>query len=242
VPSGGSREAIRETRNVPQKPRKVAVFAAKRGTMQLTFVVRDRCSRGALHALGTLGATLFVALTACAGREETRSPVGSAGAAGGSSLVAEGGGGQSPRNEAGASSAEQAGTSGLGDDAGAGGESGQALGCEPGGALFAAGNYSDRAGNELWLRETATATTLALIPSGVARPAMPPRLFRVERVCASGAELIAQDEIWSYRVDFLQSGGELSLCFSPAAATVESAIGRAGCVRKSFTVFTKEAR
>jgi len=70
---------------------------------------------------------------------------------------------------------------------------------------------------------------------------MPPRLFRVERVCASGAELVAQDATSSYRVDFLQRGGELSVCFSMPAASVEAAIGREHCRGKSFTVFTRAA-
>jgi hypothetical protein len=220
--------------------------------MHHTYAASDPRSGGALHLLGGLGAGLLIALGACGGREELRVPVGSAGAAGGSLQVAGGGGGQSPRSAAGAPSREQAGASELGDDAGAAGAWTRALGCEPGGMLFAAGNYSDKAGNELWLRETATARALALIPSGVASPAKPPQLFALERVCLSGAALIVRDATSAYRVDFSQASSELSVCFSAATATVESAIALptadlnpaadTGCWGKPFTVFAKETK
>lgn len=160
-------------------------------------------------------------------------------------------------NSAGAGGADPAGQGGSGDavagdgGAGAGGGSAQATSCAAGGTPFVVGNYVDRAGNQLVLRTAAKATTFALLSAGAANPALPPRLFLVERVCAPGGALIAKDESSAYRVDFLQAGSQFALCLSAAVSTLDAALALpaanvahaadTGCAGKPFTVYTAEA-
>ncbi len=171
--------------------------------------------------------------------------------------AAEGGSaGMNDADDAGA-----AGTPALGGTGGVGGTSGGGTGgtagappqtgaCLPGGTLFAVGNYVDGSGNELWLRSNAKATTLALITHGPAKPAKPPQIWLIERVCSSGSALIAKDPSSAYRVDFSFLGSTLAVCTSVAAASVDAALALApadfghaldtGCLGKPFSVFLPE--
>ena len=135
-------------------------------------------------------------------------------------------------------------------DAGAPGEPGQASNCRPGGAPLVVGNYQDAAGNQLLLRTAAKAATLALLPAGAENPAQPPRLFVVNRVCSSGQALLASDESSSYRVDYVQTGAQLAVCWSVPVASLEAALALnpadaahsagTGCAGQPFAAYTAE--
>jgi hypothetical protein len=113
-----------------------------------------------------------------------------------------------------------------------------------------AGNYLDLAGNDFLLRTTATAATLARVPKGAADPGKLPQLFLVERSCAPGGAVIVQGETEHYRLDFVQNGAELAVCFS-AAPTLQAALELApaavsrsadtGCLGKPFETFSQGA-
>src|SRR6478735_7198833 len=83
-----------------------------------------------------------------------------AGAAGETDVTAEGGAGGASNTDGGTSP----GAGGADDSNGAAGA--PSVSCAPGGTLFGTGNYQDAQGRALWLRRSATATTLALLPSG----------------------------------------------------------------------------
>ncbi|MEO8902814.1 MAG: hypothetical protein ABI488_12305 [Polyangiaceae bacterium] len=202
-----------------------------------------------------------------AGSAASNSP-GSAGSAGSADSNSAGSAGSDSAGSAGSDSAGSAGsdsaggadtagqagsggTAGGNAGAGAGGGSGQTTNCVAGGTPFVVGNYVDASGRQLLLRTAAKAATFALVPAGAANSALPPQLFLVERVCASGGALIAKDESSAYRVDFLQSGSQFAICLSAAVATLDAALVLApanlahaadtGCAGKPFTVYTAEA-
>ncbi len=127
-------------------------------------------------------------------------------------------------------------------EAGAAGTAGERIACEAGGVLFVVGNYRNAAGDQLLLRSTATASTLALVSHGAARPSVPPQLFLVERSCAPGGALLVRDESAHYRLDFRQAGGRFALCASVPVATLEAAARLTpGCAGKPFSMYDAEA-
>ncbi|MET0794253.1 MAG: hypothetical protein ABW061_22210 [Polyangiaceae bacterium] len=218
------------------------------------------------HVLSATSVALLLAVAAC-GNTET-SPLGTGGAAGSAGAAigsagahATAGAGNSPASsEAGAGGSDQdppvaaAGAAGSEDasEAGAAGVGGsESAACAAGGALFVVGNYANAAGDQLLLRSTATAATLALVPHGEASPTALPQLFLVERTCAPRNALIVRDESAYYRLDFSQVGGHFAFCASASVATLDAAVlltpadvSRAtstGCSGKPFSSFDAEA-
>jgi hypothetical protein len=208
-----------------------------------------------------LGLTLTV--VACGNTTDNSGKLGGASGSGG--VAAAGGSGAAGRDNhaagSGGTASGEAGTknseAGAGGDAGANGAEAGAAGapaavvsCEPGGALFVAGNYANAAGDELLLRSTPSAATLALVPKAPAAPAKPPELFAVERVCAPGGALIVRDTSSRYRVDFSQVYDQILVCISSPVATLDLAsnlppadlahASDTGCAGKPFSVYTAE--
>ena len=126
------------------------------------------------------------------------------------------------------------------------------VGCRAGGPSFVVGNYDNAQGDQLLLRASATAETLALVPHGVASAATRPQLFLVERSCVPGGVLIVRDENAHYRLDFSRTGGHFGLCFSIPVASLEDAAAlpaadlahaqTTGCAGKPFSLFDAETR
>ena len=236
--------------------------------MQPFLGQKSRASLRGLVPTWGLGVGVLLGVGACGHADDSSNAGGSGGAApaaGGAASASSAGAQSAGAHSAGASGAPQtaeagragAAGDGVGSDAGAAGEAGTAgapapsAGCAPGGVLFAPGNYADEHGNELWLRTNAQATTLALIPRGLAKAANPPQIFVVERVCASGSALLARAPSFVYRFDFSLSGNALAVCQSAAASSVQAALALApanftraadtGCAGKPFNVFLTEA-
>ncbi|MEI9948808.1 MAG: hypothetical protein WDO74_07445 [Pseudomonadota bacterium] len=180
---------------------------------------------------------------------QARVAVAGAGAIAGSSGAGAGSGGVagSAGSDAVAGAGAIAGNAGSDAVAGAGGV-GPTSTCAVGGALFVVGNYADTAGNQFILRAAPKAATFALIPTGAAHPTRPPQLFLVKRVCAPGGALIASDGSSNYRVDFMQTGSQLAICWSGSVATLEAALvlppadgshaASTGCAGHAFTVYS----
>lgn len=110
-----------------------------------------------------------------------------------------------------------------------------------------AGDYSDSAGNEHWLRATTTATTYTFVPEGAPTLQNPPLLFSIERVCSDMDRLVLRDENGSVaHLDFFAAEGELRVC-RRGAPDIQGAIDAefsdfndlaSGCAGGSITVLT----
>jgi hypothetical protein len=220
----------------------------------------------AFYTLGVISSALVLAATACgktdkdagtpasagAGAGGAAPHAGASGVAGGSTRPSGGAGGAAgaPIAEAGAGGTAEGGAADTGE-AGAAGAAAEPVVCQPGGTLFVVGNYVNAAGDELFLRSTASAATLAVVPKAPAAPAQPPQLFAVERVCAPGGALVARDATSRYRVDFAQSGSQFAFCMSPPVPTLDAAANLppadvthaadTGCSGQPFKAYTAEA-
>ncbi len=208
------------------------------------------------HVLAATSALLLLSVGACGNSELSED--GSAGSAG---RAASGG---APHAAAGARATSSAGNTASVPDAGAGGQRDESaagaagnaqandqaneaaaagtgserVACTAGDAPFVVGNYQNVAGDQLLLRSTATASTLALVSQGAARPSAPPQLFLVERSCAPGGALLVRDQSAHYRLDFRQTGGRLALCSSAPVATLDAAARLTpGCASKPFSMY-----
>ena len=229
---------LHPTRGLGLARRSISVLAV--ATVALAFIpacddgdgVRAAIDRGGSSGAGNASSDAGAGGAAVAGAAGSTS-LGDAGSAG----VASGDAG--------------AGGDGVGN-AGAAGEPGQASNCRPGGAPLVVGNYQDAAGNQLLLRTAAKAATLALLPAGAENPAQPPRLFVVNRVCSSGQALLASDESSIYRVDYVQTGAQLAVCWSVPVANLEAALALNpadgahsadnGCAGQPFAAYTAEVQ
>jgi hypothetical protein len=213
--------------------------------------VRERRSRDSFLLFGVL--SVAFAFGACGNTSDDQLTALDGAGEGGATQLVGGAGGKASA----AGVDDEAGSGGVAGEGGAAGASGSAVAtvqpsaCEPGGTLFAAGNYSDTEGNELWLRRGSKALTLALIPSGPANAANLPQLFVIDRVCAGSAALLARDASSAFRFDFSVEGNALAVCMSAAVASVDAALllpavdishaGNVGCLGKPIKVFTPEA-
>ncbi len=232
-----------------------------------------RCQRAAVSSrsrswlfLGATSLALALPAAACGNVDDDSSPggaVGRAGAGGGSAgstgragssgaagdravSVAAGAGGQ------GGEGASAGATESEGGSAGAAGAPVVVASCAAGGPVFVVGNYANATGDELLLRASPSAATIAFVPKAPAVLAKPPQLFAVDRFCSSNGAFIATDGAAHYRVDFVQSGSQVALCMSAAASTVELAASLApadlthqsdtGCAGKPFRVFAAEVK
>jgi len=230
-------------------------LSTKRADMHSTYV-REQRLRDSFHWLGAVSVALVLAVGACGNTSDDPGTAAGAGTAG-SPVTGDAGGTAGAAGAAGAAGDSETGSGGVAGEADAAGSSGsagapvQALTCEPGGTLFTAGKYSDANGNELWLRQGAQASTLALIPSGPANADKLPQLFVVDRVCTTGTALIAKDPSSAFRLDFSLAGTELAVCVSTTVASVDAALllpaadishaSDTGCQGKPFELFTTEA-
>ena len=206
------------------------------------------------------GAFLLLAVGACADNDVVQVGRGGAagigaaphaGAAGAHATAGNGNGGSMADAGAGGSNDEPS-AGAAGSDAGAAGTTGDdGPACATGGALFVVGNYENSEGDELLLRSTATAATLALVPHEARSSAAVPQLFLVEQTCAPGNALIVRDESAYYRLDFWQIGQRFALCTSAPVATLLAArelapanvshAATTGCAGKPFSTFDAEA-
>ena len=113
--------------------------------------------------------------------------------------------------------------------------------------LLIAGDYSDSAGNEHWLRATTTAATYTFVPGGALTPQSPPLLFSIERVCSDMDRLVLRADDGSVaHLDYLAGEGELRVC-RRGAPDIQGAIDAdfsdlndlvSGCAGGSLTVLT----
>lgn len=120
--------------------------------------------------------------------------------------------------------------------------------CSNTGTLAIAGDYVAAGGTEHWLRQTATATTYAVVPGGVPTPTSLPKLFRVRLFCDHWLSLegTGGDAV---RLDWTTLSGALSICVrsvtianaATSLSTPDANDAGAGCNGAPWLALTREA-
>ncbi len=133
--------------------------------------------------------------------------------------------GGEPTTDAGGE-AGQGGSVAPGGSAGAGGAP-ESDGCVAPIALEILGDYQEPNGDDLWLRDSGRAVTLARVPAGKPVVGKGPSLWQVVESCPTASMVVLKNESGAFlRLDYVRGNGSLTACFS-ASTTTSAELARA---------------